>query len=401
MGRLLSLLVLVGAAMTAVAEVQVIGGQKYECRDGLCTLVDDAPPPAGDAAPPARLAQGYMAEEAFLRFLHGEASEETWRTAGFGSSAFWLALPLILLGGLALNLTPCVLPLVPINLLVIGKSAARGAAYGLGMAAAYGGLGVAAALGSLAFGTIQASPWFNAAVALVFVALALALLDVWFLDFARFRPPALASAAHAGPFSRGVWALAPAFLMGALAAVLAGACVAPILVSVLLLTAGLYAEGVRLALGLPFLLGLGMALPWPFLGAGLRVLPRPGAWMRNVNRVFALVVLGFAVHYGLLAWRGWTAVPAASGTSATPATFEAALTAARAASDGPILVDCWATWCKSCSAMERVLERPAVRAALGGFTVIRLQAEDIAELRRLKGFEGVRGLPAFVVFEQL
>ena len=125
---------------------------------------------------------------------------------------------LILFGGLALNLTPCVLPMIPVNLLVIGKSAVRGLLYGLGIAMAYGALGVAAAVGGLAFGTIQSSPWFNAAVAAVFVALALSLLGVFRIDFSARR------------FKAG------AFLMGVLSAILAGACVAPILVSVLLLT---------------------------------------------------------------------------------------------------------------------------------------------------------------------
>ena len=66
-----------------------------------------------------------------------------------------------------------------------------------------------------------------------------------------------------------------AFFMGMVSAVLAGACVAPILIAVLLLTAKLHAEGHVLALALPFVLGLGMGLPWPFAGAGLQVLPKP------------------------------------------------------------------------------------------------------------------------------
>ena len=65
----------------------------------------------------------------------------------------------------------------------------------------------------------------------------------------------------------------------------------------------------------------------------------------------------------------------------------------------PVLVDCWATWCKNCAAMDKVMEKPEVQEELKPFTVIRLQAEDISELRKLKGFESIRGLPAFVIFE--
>jgi hypothetical protein len=64
--------------------------------------------------------------------------------------------------------------MVPINLMIIGRSAMRGALYGLGIAVAYGILGVLAAVGGLAFGQIQSSPWFNAAVGVLFAALSLA-----------------------------------------------------------------------------------------------------------------------------------------------------------------------------------------------------------------------------------
>ena len=378
------------AAFAASADVQVVNGQKYECVDGICRLVDGgesgaqpAPPetrPAAAAGQP-RIAQGYMSADRFVDFLDGREPDGR----PFGGAGTLLTLLLVLLGGLALNLTPCVLPMVPVNLLVIGKSAARGLLYGLGIAFAYGALGVAAAVGGLAFGAIQSSPWFNTAVAAVFVALALALFGVFRIDFSARR------------FKAG------AFLMGVLSAVLAGACVAPILVSVLLLTADGFARGNALALGYPFVLGVGMALPWPFLGAGMQVLPKPGAWMRWVNRVFAVVVLGFAAWYGRLARRGFGVAGAAGAPapaserslSATPATFAGVLASARR----PVLVDCWASWCKNCAAMEGVMAEPAVRAATERYSVIRLQAEDIRELRRLDGFGQVKGLPTFAVFE--
>ena len=349
------------------------------CEGGVCRLVDAAEPAAGIASAAAdaavRMAQGYMSPGDFVAFLSGADP-----SGAVGGGMLSLAATAFL-GGIALNLTPCVLPMIPVNLLVIGRSAARGLLYGLGIALAYGALGVAAAVGGLAFGAIQSNPWFNAAVAVVFVALALALLGVFRVDFSarRFR--------------------AGAFAMGVLSAVLAGACVAPVLVTVLLFTADMFARGSRVALALPFALGLGMALPWPFLGAGMKVLPKPGAWMRWVNRVFAVVVLGLAAWYAALSWRGFTGgrapEPAEGAVAATPATFAGAL----AAAERPVLVDCWATWCKNCAAMDGVMADGRVKDALRRYTVIRLQAEDISELRRLPGFERVQGLPAFLVFE--
>ena len=399
MKRVWFVLLTAALALGAVAEIQVINGKKYECSDGLCRLVEDAPEQQvaeKQVLAKGRLEQGYMSAEAFVAFVKNETpaqENDLWSRTG---GNVLLILLLALVGGLAMNLTPCVLPMVPINLMVIGKSAWRGAAYGLGIALAYGGLGVAAAVGGLAFGSIQGSPWFNLGVALVFVVLGLALLEVFFLDFSRFR----ARAQGAGdPATRGVFF---AFAMGALSAVLAGACVAPILVAVLLLTADLFAKGVWTALGLPFVLGLGMALPWPFAGAGLKVLPKPGGWMKGVNRFFAIVVFGFAVWYGYLAAQGFgwlggrDSVAADARTmAATPATFAEVFAQVKR----PVLVDCWASWCKNCAAMDRVLATPEVREALKDHAIIRLQAEDMSELTRLSGFESVKGLPAFVIFD--
>ena len=185
------------AAGALFAERTVVNGQVWECRDGKCVLVSEpsevpsfaafAPTEAEPSPEGMRLAQGYMEPEEFLAFLEGrEASAR--EESGDGSVLGFLALLFgALVAGLAMNLTPCVLPMIPVNLIVIGRSARRGAAYGLGIALAYGALGLAAAFGGMAFGEIQGSPWFNLAVALVFVVLALALFGTWFLDFSKGR----------------------------------------------------------------------------------------------------------------------------------------------------------------------------------------------------------------------
>ena len=390
-----------------VADVQrqsgpvFVDGMRMVCEDGVCTLVpengaDGRPASSASAVPgggTTRLAHGYMDVGEFIAFLENEKTPSF-----FEGKAWWLVVILILLGGLAMNLTPCVLPMIPINLMIIGRSASRGAFYGAGIATAYGVLGILAAFGGMAFGVIQGSPWFNAAIALLFLVLALSMLGVFFIDFSKRRN-------DFASMRESMWPWLFAFFMGVVSAVLAGACVAPILIAVLLLTADLFSKGVYLALALPFVMGVGMALPWPFAGAGLRVLPKPGAWMTKVNKIFGVLVLGFSAYYGYLAYTGFKpscgCADAASGESAaikisSPSEFSP---------DGlkrPVIVDCWASWCKNCTAMEKTtLADDRVKRVLAekGFTFIKLQAEDIKELQSLPGFEEVRGLPAFVVFE--
>lgn len=385
--------------VSAFAEIQEINGQKWECRDGLCFLVEDegedAAPAESKISEEPRIAQGYMNAEEFLGFLRNDSSASQSSLAG---KAWWLILLLTFFGGLCMNLTPCVLPMVPINLMIVGRSAARGALYGLGIALAYGTLGLLAALGGMAFGEIQGNPYFNAAVAVLFLVLALALMGVFFIDFSKNRN-SLSSVRQS------MWPGFFAFFMGVVSAVLAGACVAPILIAVLLLTADLFGKGMLFALALPFVLGTGMAFPWPFAGAGLKVLPKPGAWMTKVNKIFGVLVLVFSAYYGYLAYRGFAGTPAGCCQDAEEGGAVEVNSVEEFSLEGikkPVLVDCWASWCKNCAAMERsTLADERVRAYLNenGWTLIKLKAEDIGALKSLPGCGGIKGLPAFLIYE--
>src|SRR4029078_11383316 len=99
--------------------------------------------------------------------------------------------------------------MIPINLAIIGagvKAGSRsrgfllGAAYGGAMAIVYGILGLVGILTAGAFGTVNSSPWFNAAIAIVFVVLALAMFDVLVIDFSRFSSSFRVNEAGRGSF---------------------------------------------------------------------------------------------------------------------------------------------------------------------------------------------------------
>src|SRR5206468_9447436 len=291
-----------------------------------------------------------------LRFIQDAEAGVT--QAGLFEGRGPLAILLIVfLGGLALNLTPSVLPMIPINLAIIGAGAQAGSrsrgfllgsAYGGAMALVYGVLGLVVILTAGTFGTINSSPWFNAGIAVLFVVLALAMFDVIVIDFSRFSSRFIPGA-HSGTFIM-------AFTMGAVAALLAGACVAPVVIQVVLFSSSLYAAGTKIALVLPFFLGMGMAVPWPFAGAGLAALPKPGLWMVRVKQAFGIVILATAAYYGYEAyelfsnrWVSATDVQASVQEKVkegwTPSLADGLGAAQR---DGkPVLIDMWATWCKN------------------------------------------------------
>ena len=355
----------------------------------------------------AGLGAGYLDTGDFLTFIrNAEAGvvEKGW----FESRGPIAILLIVLLGGLALNLTPCVLPMIPINLAIIGAGAQAGsrrrgfllgATYGAAMAVVYGALGLVVILTAGTFGTINASPWFNAGIALLFVFLALAMFDVISIDFSRYS-----SRFQFGDASRGTFLLA--FTLGALAALLAGACVAPVVIQVVLFASNLYATGTTVALALPFLLGLGMAIPWPVAGAGIAALPKPGPWMVRVKQAFGVFILGTAIYYGYLANRWVEASEVQSSVEEKLkegwySSLSAALVEAER-SGKPVLVDLWATWCKSCLTMDKTtLKDPAVTNALAGYVKVKFQAEDPESPPAkdvMKRF-GAIGLPTYVILK--
>jgi thiol:disulfide interchange protein len=355
---------------------------------------------------------GYQSVDEFLTFIKN--AENGIKEQGLFEGRRPLAiLLLVFLGGLALNLTPCVLPMIPINLAIIGAGAKAGSrlrgfllggVYGGAMALVYGVLGVIVITTASKFGTINASPWFNLSIGLVFAVLALAMFDVVTIDFSRF-------AGSAGANASGKGTVALAFGMGAIAALLAGACVAPVVIQVVLFSSDLYAQGTVVALGLPFLLGIGMAIPWPLAGAGLTALPKPGAWMVRVKQAFGVMILATAAYYGYLSYglfadRWVDAKEVASSVeeklkSGWHASLAEGLSVA-AAERKPVLIDMWATWCKNCLVMDRTtLADPGVTAALSGYVKIKFQAEQPDEdparsvMDRFKAI----GLPTYVILK--
>jgi thiol:disulfide interchange protein len=374
------------------------------------------PAPAAGAAKASfddfsRLAttDGYSGSADFLAFIHNAENgvKEKGMFEGHGPLAILL---IVFLGGLALNLTPCVLPMIPINLAIIGAGAQAGSrvrglllggAYGAAMAVIYGVLGLIVILTAGTFGTINSSPWFNLGIAVLFVALGLAMFDVITIDFSRFS-----SGIRVGDRNRGTFIVA--FAMGAIAALLAGACVAPVVVQVVLFSSDLYAKGTAAALALPFVLGLGMALPWPIAGAGIAALPKPGVWMVRVKQVFGIVILATAAYYGYEAyglfanrWVDASAVTASVQEKLKEGWHPLDEGLATAKQEGkPVLIDMWATWCKNCLTMDKTtLEDPDVTSALSGFVKIKFQAEDPDDpaVKQVMQRFGAVGLPTYVI----
>ncbi len=226
-----------------------------------------------------------------------------------------LILPLFLLFGLALSLTPCVLPMVPIlSFIIVGEGAsisrrmafALSLTYSSGMAIVYTGLGVASGLlGEGLSGYLQ-NPWVLGSFSILIMFLALSMFDVYHLHMpAAIEQKMLRISKNqkAGKFT-GV------FVMGLLSALILSPCVTAPLTGVLL-----YIGQTRDALfgGLALLtIAVGMSVPLLLVGISAgALLPRAGKWMNGVKQFFGVLMLGMALwvisplisnFVNLLAW---------------------------------------------------------------------------------------------------
>ena len=216
-----------------------------------------------------------------------------------GISTWALALMAAVLGGLILNLMPCVLPVLAIKVLGFARHSehsraaqrAQGVAYTAGVVLSFialGGLmlGLRASGEQLGWGFHLQSPAVLAALATLFTLLGLNLAGVF--EIGSLLPHRLASLQARHP-------VVDAFLSGVLAVAIASPCTAPFMGASL----G-YAISLPAAQALAIFAALGLGLALPFLAAAWvpavgNWLPRPGAWMDTLRRFMAFPMLATVV----------------------------------------------------------------------------------------------------------
>ena len=214
------------------------------------------------------------------------------------SLGLWAAILGALLGGLILNLMPCVFPVLAIKVMSFARHAddrrghrLSGLAYSAGVVLSFLALG-ALLLGlrsageQLGWGFQLQSPAVVAALAVLFTVIGLNLAGLF--EFGQFVPNRLATLEAKHPAGN-------AFLSGVLAVAIASPCTAPFMGASLGLALGLPAAQALLIFGA---LGVGMALPYlaaSFVPAVARLLPRPGAWMDTFKRAMAFPMFATVV----------------------------------------------------------------------------------------------------------
>ena len=214
-----------------------------------------------------------------------------------------LALPVLFAGGVLTSLTPCVYPMIPITAAIVGGQSAGDRSgsmlrpalltftYVVGLALVYSALGVFAGLTGTLFGSVSTNPWLYFAMANVLLLAALGMLDVIPIRLPAGIMQRASTMGTAGRFSG-------AFAMGAMSGLVAAPCSAPVMAAVLTWVTVTKSAGLGFLYLLTFSLGMSTLLVIVGLSSGsLARLPRAGAWMVTIKKLFAIVMIGAAQYY--------------------------------------------------------------------------------------------------------
>ncbi|MGD1006532.1 MAG: cytochrome c biogenesis protein CcdA [Ignavibacteriaceae bacterium] len=212
-------------------------------------------------------------------------------------SGLLLSLILVFIGGLALNLTPCVYPLIPITIGYFGgqsegstkKLFLMGSFFVIGMAVTYSVIGVVTALSGALFGSLLQNPIVIVSIALVFVVLSLSMFGVYELQL----PNSLV--AKAGGAKSGYYG---AFFMGLTMGIVAAPCIGPFVLGLLTYVAA--KADPYFGFLMFFVLALGLGLPYLILAVfsgKIKNLPRAGVWMESIKHIFGFILIGMALYF--------------------------------------------------------------------------------------------------------
>lgn len=218
------------------------------------------------------------------------------------------AIPVLFLAGVVTSITPCVYPMIPITIGILGgagaetRSRARTVGYtllyALGLALVYASLGLLAGLTGTLFGTVSANRWAYLFMGNLLLLFALAMLDVF--------PVVVPGRLVAWASRIGGRSPLSVFLMGATSGLVAAPCGAPAFAAVLTFVGQTRSAGLGFLYLFVFSIGMTALLIAVGLSAGmLTALPRPGRWMGVVKKAAGLVILGMAEYYLIRAGTVW------------------------------------------------------------------------------------------------
>jgi thioredoxin:protein disulfide reductase len=221
----------------------------------------------------------------------------------FDEGNILIAFGVIFLIGLALNLTPCVYPMLTVTVSVFGAQTDtntlrvffKALIYVLGIATMYSVLGVMAALSGGLFGAVLQSTWVLVGIGVLFFLLSLSLFGLYEIQMPYWLTSKLGGQQKAG--------ILGIYISGLVVGIFAAPCIGPPIIALLAFVGS--RGDVLFGFLAFFILSLGLGLPYLILGTFsglLNKLPKSGSWMDWVKKVLGIILIGVGFFYISLAF---------------------------------------------------------------------------------------------------
>lgn len=365
----------------------------------------------------------------------------------FKNRSLVVVLLIVFVMGLALNLTPCVYPLIPITMgYFLAQKESKSPVllafmYVLGLAITYSIIGTLAAFGGVMMGSLLAHP-----ATLIFFALLMFALSLSMFGLYEFKLPSGLTQMGGGSRSGALGAL----IMGLTMGIVAAPCVGPFVVSLLSFVA--QSGSVFIGFITFFVLALGLGLPYLFLGIfsnKISAMPRSGEWLNGIRIFFGLALIGMsiyfvlpllpeklssfilpvyiiisAVYYGVIDNSGlsvkWFSrlkvilamlALAAGILMLKPVSVESPelvwedfsqnILGNALESDDPVIIDFYADWCNPCKELENItFADPDVQNALKDFHRLKVDLTVVNDnTNAIKDVFSIPGVPTIVFYD--
>ncbi len=374
-------------------------------------------------------------------------AQSDWLSRTFSSRGYAIGFLIVLLGGLALNLTPCVYPLIGVTIAYFGNQGGGprrvmilAILFVLGIAIMFSSVGVAVALSGGLFGAAMQNPYVLTAIAAMMLVLAASSFGFFVLQPPQFMAQ-WAGAARPG--------YAGSFLMGLGMGVVAAPCIGPIVLGLLLMVERSGSPLFGFALFFTLAVGLGLPYIGLAMAAGsIRRLPRSGEWLAWIEQLFGFILVGLAIYFldpvlpnhvmsralpyyaaaagiflGFVSpagrnWRPFLVIRSGIGIASVAALiylmipraqampvmfepFDPAVLGSAAAERKPVLVDFRADWCIPCREMDHsTFLDPAVVKETERFVRMRadLTAQDDKNAALMAKFK-IQGVPTTLLID--